>query len=64
LDETRYTGEDEEEKLDKSKLNTFQMLSQKVQASDGELHEKLNEIGAFQLNGKYEATTIDKQTEI
>lgn len=47
-----YTGEEEEEKVDKSKIYTFQKLSHIVQASDEELLEKLKEINAFQLNGK------------
>lgn len=52
LDKCSYRGSElEDEVLKSNEMFTFQNLSSKIQASDGEMKSALEEIGAFQIDG-------------
>lgn len=53
LEKCSYKGSElENDVLASNELYTFEKLSAKIQASDGELKDGLKEIGAFQLDGE------------
>jgi len=52
LEKCSYKGSElENDVLASNELYTFEKLSAKIQASDGELKDGLREIGAFQIDG-------------
>ena len=48
-----YSGRGEESVFVKSKLVTYDMLKETIQASDNELRDALKAMGTIEVNGEY-----------